>query len=118
MKNRVCNKNYRWNIIFIESFPSSNCINIYSSYTDPLQSGSVGGPAPVDGAPLDGSGHVNVRRSACGVFRCPNDNDSDGGNQFSSDQLYLLEHGCTRHGPMSDYTMEDMYQSPKDPFDG
>ena len=118
MKNRVCNKNYKLNIIFIESFPSSNCINIYSSYTDPLQSGSVGGPAPVDGAPLDGSGHVNVRRSASGVFRCPNDNDSDGGNQFSSDQLYLLENGCTRHGPMSDYTMEDMYQIPKDPFDG
>ena len=47
-------------------FFSSNCINIYSSYTDPLQSGSV---APVDGAPLDGSGHVNVRRSASGVFR-------------------------------------------------
>lgn len=46
-----------------------NCINIYSSYTDPLQSGSVGGPQPVDGGPLDGGGLVNVRRSASGVFR-------------------------------------------------
>jgi len=51
-------------------FFSMNCINIYSSYPDPLQSGSVGGgPQPVDGGPLEGGGHMNVRRSASGVFR-------------------------------------------------
>ena len=102
---------------------SSNCINIYSSYTDPLQSGAddrlphddrgVGGGGSAHGS--HGS-HVNVRRSASGVFRYPNE---DSENQFS-DQLYLLENGCNnRHqNIMSDYTVEDMYHSPKDPFDG
>ena len=105
---------------------SSNCINIYSSHTDPLQStadhddrgvstgmgGSAGGTNSAHGS--HGS-HVNVRRSASGVFRYPNE---DSENQFS-DQLYLLENGCHRHpNMMSDYTVEDMYQSPKDPFDG
>ena len=44
--------------------------------------------------------------------------NEDSENQFS-DQLYLLENGCNRHqNIMSDYTVEDMYHSPKDPFDG
>ena len=108
---------------------SSNCINLYSSHTDPLQSttdphddrgivgmdvagGSAGGTESAHGS--HGS-HVNVRRSASGVFRYPNE---DSENQFS-DQLYLLENGCHRHpNIMSDYAAEDMYQSPKDPFDG
>jgi hypothetical protein len=59
-----------------------------------------------------------VRRSASGVFRYQTAEDSE--NQFS-DQLYLLENGCNRHGPMgvmSNYEVEDMYHNPKDPFDG
>merc|ERR1712156_697251 len=90
---------------------SSNCINVYSSYTtDPLQTAS--------GHDIDPNGQSNVRRSASGVFRYPTGEDSE--NQYS-DQLYLLENGCNRHGPigvMSDYAMEDMYHNPKDPFDG
>jgi len=90
---------------------SSNCINVYSSYTtDPLQTAS--------GQEIDPGGLVNVRRSASGVFRYQTGEDSE--NQFS-DQLYLLENGCNRHGPigvLSDYAMEDMYHNPKDPFDG
>merc|ERR1712141_503218 len=67
---------------------SSNCINVYSSYTtDPLQTAS--------GQEIDPGGPPNVRRSASGVFRYPTGEDSE--NQFS-DQLYLLENGCNRHG--------------------
>ena len=90
---------------------SSNCINVYSSYTtDPLQTAS--------GHDIDPTGQSNVRRSASGVFRYPTgDNDSE--NQFS-DQLYVLENGCNRHGPIgvTDYALEDVYHNPKDPFDG
>ena len=91
---------------------SSNCINVYSSYTtDPLQTAS--------GHDIDPNGQSNVRRSASGVFRYPTGEDSE--NQFS-DQLYLLENGCNRHGhAMPEYAMEDVYHNPKvggDPFDG
>ncbi len=70
-----------------------------------------------------------MRRSASGVFRYQEDSE----NQYS-DQLYLLENGCNSHGPngsaggaggggppphmLSDYGVDDMYQNPKDPFDG
>ena len=89
---------------------SSNCINVYSSYTtDPLQT-------TASGHDIDPSGAPNVRRSASGVFRYPTGEDSE--NQFS-DQLYLLENGCNRHGhAMPEYAMEDVYHNPKDPFDG
>merc|ERR1712223_2053857 len=90
---------------------SSNCINVYSSYTtDPLQTAS--------GHDIDPNGQSNVRRSASGVFRYPTGEDSE--NQYS-DQLYLLENGCNRHGHV-EYAMEDVYHNPKvgggDPFDG
>ena len=87
---------------------SSNCINVYSSYTtDPLQTAS--------GHDIDGAS--NVRRSASGVFRHPIPGE-DSENQFS-DQLYLLENGCNRHGHvMPEYSIEDVYHNPKDPFDG
>lgn len=92
---------------------SSNCINVYSSYTtDPLQTAN-------SGHDIDHNGQANVRRSASGVFRYPTGEDSE--NQFS-DQLYLLENGCNRHGhAMPEYAMEDVYHNPKvggDPFDG
>lgn len=90
---------------------SSNCINVYSSYTtDPLQTAS--------GADIDPGGQPHVRRSASGVFRYPTAEDSE--NQFS-DHLYLLENGCNRHGPigvMPEYAVEDVYHDPKDPFNG
>merc|ERR1712223_1787245 len=90
---------------------SSNCINVYSSYTtDPLQTAS--------GHDIDPNGQSNVRRSASGVFRYPTGEDSE--NQYS-DQLYLLENGCNRRGHV-EYAMEDVYHNPKvgggDPFDG
>lgn len=91
---------------------SSNCINVYSSYTtDPLQ--TTGSGHDID----PNTGASNVRRSASGVFRYPTTGD-DSENQYS-DQLYLLENGCNRHGHvMHEYAMEDVYHNPKDPFDG
>lgn len=90
---------------------SSNCINVYSSYTtDPLQTTG-------SGHDIDPNGHTHVRRSASGVFRYPTGEDSE--NPYS-DQLYLLENGCNRHvgHAMPEYAMEDVYHNPKDPFDG
>lgn len=98
-------------IVLLFRHNSSNCINVYSSYTtDPLQTAS--------GADIDPGGQPHVRRSASGVFRYPTAEDSE--NQFS-DHLYLLENGCNRHGPigvMPEYAVEDVYHNPKDPFDG
>lgn len=51
------------------------------------------------------------------AFRSPNGFDLDG-NHLSSEQLYMFENDCNRHGQIPDYGVEDIYQSPKDPFDG
>jgi len=50
-------------------------------------------------------------------FRSPNAFDLDS-NHLNSDQLYMIDNECSRHGQISDYGIEDVYQNPKDPFDG
>ena len=97
---------------------SSNCLNMLSSVTDPLENEA------------SGAGAVHVRRSASGVFRYSHEEDGDEDEDEEDDlcdeedhlrdNQFLIESGFK--SDLNDYDLqypEDcLFHTPRDPFNG